>query len=367
MKRVLLMCVAAALVVGCHKNQAGGNGNGDDDIKPDFTTVPAAENVNTDITGYVTNDKNRLLTGPNYFHFLNGDYSSGAFTLMGNGMFYTLPRLTDKYRTRTMVTAGGGWDYLNTEQTFALTSSFKNYVRIKVLNRINIGSVTNNVGGSFSITGGGTITFGINTFYRTGTLYYPGYFGPEIKSRIYSTYLDPEDKEFAMRLHSYLAGDDDQKRWFLKSYGAITMKMNEDDYSGENIDFYSGRQAEIKLPIPPAMQSGAPDSVNAWQLFSGAWIKSGWAKKQGNFYTARIGKVTAWTFAEPVKGVYLNARLRSDSNATITNTAIRIKSNTRVIAESRTDADGNAIFFVPTRESLVAEIIPEERINSTKT
>jgi hypothetical protein len=115
------------------------------------------------------------------------------------------------------------------------------------------------------------------------------------------------------------------------------------------------------------MQAGAPDSVIAWKLLNGVWTNGGWAKKQGNFYTAKVDKTTAWTFAEPLKGVYMNVNLRTDSNALITNTAVRIRMNNRVIAESRTDIDGNAVFFVPTYENLTAEVVPDERIFSPNT
>lgn len=371
MRISLLICFITLLAFGCRKSDNdGGNGNGNgngNNNNPDYTSIPASESVSTEVIGYVTNDQNQLLTGPNLFHLISGNNSIGAYTLMGNGMFTTGPIITDKYRTRTLVETGGGWNNMNTEQTYPFTTSIRNYVRIKVLNRTSIGSVRNDAGGTFALPNGGSITYGINSFYQTPTVIYPGYFGPEITSGIYITYLDPEHKDFAMRLPSYLAGDDDQKRWFLKSYGAITFKMIKDGLTGDNIDFYNGGKADLKLPIPPSMQTGAPDSVNAWVLVNGGWSKSGWARKQGNFYTAKVGKVDAWTFAEPVKGVYININLRTDSNATITNSAIRVKSNNRVIAESRTDADGNAICFVPTHEALTAEVVPDERIYSPNT
>jgi hypothetical protein len=363
MRTLLFLFCVAAIAYGCHKpDQVGRNSTGDGNS--DNTTIPATESVNTEIIGYVTNNQNQLLTGSSLIHLISGNNSVGTYTLLGNGIFNTASIITDKYRTRTLVETGGGGNYMNTEQAYPLTSSVKNYVRVKVLSWSNIGSVRNDVGGVFSLAnGGGSITFGINTFYQTPTGIYLGYFGPEITSDIYATYLNPEDKDFALRLPCYLAGDDDQKRWFLKSYGAITMKM----LSVDNIDFYNGGKADLKLQIPASMQADAPDSVNAWLLVNGTWSKSGWAKRQGNFYNAKIGKVDAWTFAEPVQGVYITVNLRTDSNATITNTAVRIKSHNRVIAESRTDADGNAICFVPTHEPLSAEIVPDERIFSPNT
>ncbi|MEQ1676428.1 MAG: hypothetical protein ABL876_07000 [Chitinophagaceae bacterium] len=372
MKKTLLVFSIAAITFSCHKpdqnadngNNGNGNGNAGD---PDHTTIPAPANVNTEINGFVTNDQNQLLTGPNLFHLISGNSSIGAYTLMGNGMFTTSTISTDKYRTRTLVETGGGWNYMNTEQTYALTPSSKNYVRIKVLNRVSIGSVKNKLGGVFPFSNGGSITYGINTFYQTATVGYPGFFSPEMVSGIYLSCLDPENKDFALKLPSYLAGDDAGERWFLKSYGAITFKMITDGLTGDNVDFYNGGSAELKLPIPAGMQAEAPDSVNAWQLVNGNWSKSGWAKRQGNFYTARVGKVAAWTFAQPVKGVYLTVNLRTDSSATLINTAVRIRMAGRVIAESRTDADGNAIFFVPTHENLSAEVVPDERMFSPNT
>jgi hypothetical protein len=366
MRKYLLLSAALILLFGCNKND-GGPGNGNENTDPDHTPTPVAVNVNTELTGYVTNDQNQYLTGPNLFQLMKGSNSIGSFTVMGNGAFTTNTVTLDKYRTRTLVETGGSYDYMNTEQTYALTSSVKNYARIKAMTRVSVGQYHNDVGGNFALPNGGSINLGLNSFYQIAAGPYPGYFGPDIKSDLYITYLNPEDKDFALKLPSYLAGDDAQERWFLKSYGAITFETVKIGLIENYIDFYNGAQADLKLPIPASMQSGAPDSVNVWQLINGVWTKAGWAKKQGSFFTTKIGKVAPYTFAEPEKGVYLNINLRTDSSATITNTAIRIRSSNRVIAECRTDADGNAICFVPTHEDLVAEVVPDERVFSPNT
>jgi len=363
MKKLIPALCLTVLLFSCRKNGPGG-GNDNGFGHPDSTIVPASENVNTEIIGYVTNDQNGLI--PSTYFYLPGNANTTSFNIGTDGLVTTPTVTTDRYHTRTLI-QGGGWSYIPTENTFALTPAAINYVRIKMLNRTKVGSVRNDAGGTYSLPNGGSITYGINTFFQTPTQIWPGYFGPEITSGIYVNYFNPEDKEFARYLPSYLAGDDGSQRSFLKSYGAISLVMYSDASSGDNIDFFNNEKADLKLPIPASMQAGAPDSVSAWHLVNGIWTKAGSAMKSGNFYIAKIGKTGAWTFAQPQKGVYLNISARTDSNAILANTAIRIKSNNRVIAESRTDNEGNAICFVPTHDSLVAEVVPDERVYSTHT
>lgn len=358
-----MVCAMTAIVFGCRKNDIDNGNGGSGGTPPDTTSIPTAENINTEIVGYVTNEQNQVINSTLLFHLLNGEQSMNSWNIMGNGIFSTGNIVVDKYGTNTLVESGS-FDYLNTLHSVPFTNSTRNYVRIKTLTANQIGTVRNDQGGVLALPNGGSITFGINTFYQTPTAIYPGYFGPEIVSKVFSTYLDPEHAEFGMRLPKYLAGDENQQRKFLESYGVITMRMYKDGWTGDNIDFYGGGTAELKLPITAGMQAGAPDSIPTWYLSAGKWRKGGWAKKQGNFYTARIGKVTAWNFAVPEKGVYMTVNLRTDSSATLTNTAVRIKTSNRVIAEGRTDADGNAMFFVPTHQALIAEVLPAENVYS---
>lgn len=369
LKSIALITIVVIMVVGCTKNPDVDPGN-NDNIDIDYTPVLPGENVTTDIMGYVSNDKNPAIPpdGPNAFYILkeaNPITVPPAYFLSSNGTFSTGLVNTDKTMTWSVVHPGGGWNYLVTQKTFAVSSAMKNYTRIKLLNRTSIGTVTNVTGGSYNFGNSGQITYGSNTFYETSTRLYPGFFGPDIRSKIYITYHNPEHKDFAQRLPCYLAADDGTQRWFLKSYGAISMEMIAENWvNNTHVDFYSGRTADLKLPIPPSMQADAPDSIITWKLIDGRWVRGGKAIKQDNYYLAKIDKSTAWNFAMPVKGVYLNVNIRTDTSASITNTAVRIKTGQHIIAESMTDADGNAICFVPSNTAMIAEVLPDEKVFS---
>jgi hypothetical protein len=363
MRVLLLVSGVLVLATACHKN------NGNDPRSPgqgdiDYTSSIQVEKVTTDIVGYISNDQNQTIPTP-VAYYLMPAYPVDAHFMLANGTVSTGSVNSDKTMTWSMVEPGGGWNYLITQKTFAVSSALKSYTRIKMLNRISIGTVTNVTGGTFNFGNNGSIAFGSNTLCETATPGYPGFFGPNIRSNIHITYFDPEHKEFAQRLPCYLAADDGQERWFLKSYGAFSMELIAENWvNNSNVDFYSNGTADVKLPIPSTMQTGAPDSIIAWKLINGKWTKGGTAVKQGNFYIGKINKSTAWNFAVPVKGVYLTVKARMDS-ATITNTAVRIKSNGRTIAESMTDANGDALCFVPSNEALVAEVLPDERAFSS--
>lgn len=353
MKRIFLLFIPAAILFSC-KKQGTDNGNSPSG-ETDYTPTPPVETVNTSIAGYSTNDAGQTMTSANLLQVTTASGSTLPVA-MQNGYLSSSTFAADKSMTRFyLYSSNPGW--APTFKSVPVSGAIKNYVRLTIAS----GSVKNSTGGSVSVAATGSINYGINSFYVLPQGSSLGYFGPELVTTVFTTYYNPEDKEFALNLPCYLAADDNGKRWFLRSYGGISFAMSSNGLYNENMDMFAGNRATVKLPIPATMQATAPDTVAAWQLVNGLWKKNGQAIKQNNFYAASIGTAGTWNFAVPVKGVYLTVKLRTDSNATITNTAVRIKSAARVIAESQTDADGNATCFVPSNESLSAEIIPDYR------
>ena len=106
MKRSLILIFLICLLFSCKKNSGGGGnggggnggGTGGGNTNLDYTPIPTSENVNTEVYGYVTDDQGYFLPGVNLFHFLNGDYSAGAYNILGDGTFSTTTVSKDKYR-----------------------------------------------------------------------------------------------------------------------------------------------------------------------------------------------------------------------------------------------------------------------------
>jgi len=359
----LLTCSIALIFFSCNKPD---NPPDNTVTGVDYTQIPQAENVNTEIIAYTTNELMPVLTGFEQFNILN-DFGGVrySFPVSGSGMVYTYSFPADKNMTKVKVFFSNATSSIRTvaptSKSFAVSSSIKNYVRVIGRLATNSGSIKNSVGGTLPFANGGSITFGINSFYQLPTQNSLGLYDPAMLASVYTSYFNPEDKEFAVRIPGYLAADDGDKRWFLKSYGILSFAMSTNDLYNENIDFFQAGTADIKMPVTASLQGGAPDSVGMWQLLNGYWNFKGWAKKQGNFYVGKVRNAGTWNFATTQKGVYLTVNLRSDSNATVTGTVVRIKNNNLSIAESMTDADGNAVCFVPSNTPLTAEIIPDYR------
>jgi hypothetical protein len=64
-----------------------------------------------------------------------------------------------------------------------------------------------------------------------------------------------------------------------------------------------------------------------------------------------------------VDGVYITLQLRSNSGIPVPNTRVVIKNNMGEVADGRTDADGNALLFVPSNENLKLNIINDHVVN----
>ena len=179
---------------------------------------------------------------------------------------------------------------------------------------------------------------------------------PALRCNVSATAMEPTSNNFAVSLPCYAMADENQKRWFLKSYGVANLNFVSAG-SSRDIGFYNNSTGTLKLPVPASMIANAPDSIEKWYFKEGLWQKDGFAKKVNNFYEAAINKPAYWNFAVPVKGVYRTFHVTTDSGSNLVNATVRIRTNNAVLAEGQTNSDGKTLCFVPANTDLSVEVL----------
>ena len=314
----------------------GGNSN----------AIPPATPVTTGLSLYASGNyqfANPLSPVSNtvYFNFLSNylEFNVGSIN-------------ADKYITKLSARANLTIKYTGYEnyKTFCVLNSAKNYADMKLIPITDEGGVVYDYGTS-------TLPLPVN-----GTISLPAYsFGTHpgsVTFNVHAGYLNPANNDYIISSPSYPFADDNQKRWFLNSYGIYLLIPYATDNSEYDVDFSAAANVVIKLPIPAALLATAPDSIPTWNINSNqVWQRNGYALKVNSFYEKRIDRKGFWNFAIPVEGVYVTLHLRTSDGLGISNTKLKIKNGTDEIADVRTNADGDALVFVPANKILSMSLI----------
>jgi hypothetical protein len=229
-------------------------------------------------------------------------------------------------------------DYFNTTRVIPFTGGVRNYVDLGQVQKHSAGFIQGNgAAGELALEGGGKLSFSANSIMPPGM------------GMVLDAYINPMLARSSIRLphhHTDAAG----KRLYLKSYGSYYLFTPHPIAPSGNM--------VLTLPIPSALQSNAPDSVNAWLYSNNSWVNKGYAKKVGNTYTKQLDQSGIWNFAVPVKGVYAALKVHTDAGLPFVNTLLRIRGAAGAeLGTARTDADGNAVCFLPAEETLTLDLL----------
>lgn len=108
-------------------------------------------------------------------------------------------------------------------------------------------------------------------------------------------HIDPASPNIANEMPGMLlgktAGDDFE---MLQTYGMLHVSLT--DASGNSLQIAAGSSAEIRMPIPTELQSGAPTTIPLWSFDEavGYWVEEGFATKTGNEYVGTVAHFSWW-------------------------------------------------------------------------
>lgn len=249
---------------------------------------------------------------------------------------------TDEYSSAVYIS--------NYSKTFTAMEAIRNYVDFHLWPVEAVGDVQYDYGtGSFDLPAGGHIELPPYSFGSHSGSVYLG---------VRAGYLHPTINDYAAMLPCYPMTDQDNKRWFLQSYGMYKMIPVSGEVADAALDFNRNVNVEMKVPIPAYQQNTAPDSIGAYTLkMSNVWTLAGYAHRSGANYVKQLTTRGVWNFAVPVPGVYVTVKLRTTDSTAVYNTRLKIKSGDEEIADVRTNSSGDAKIFVPVGKALTYEVI----------
>lgn len=330
--------VLVFVLFGCKKNaDSKAQQNNDDNI-------PLATPVSTSIMAYTTEDNFQnekaleFATDLKQYDFLN---PFSAFSLNN----VTTDAFTSAISLRSATGAVN-----NTDKIFTVTGSAKNYVNVKwvdfpLLTYINNPVIDSNVvelfngaqliipPNSFSGLNGNAVRLGVSVY----TPLVPGYI---------------------VGLPCYPMIDEGGKRQYMNAIGVYDF--------GAVVELNGNTNVILKFPIPANLSANAPDSISVWcfnKLTNNAWKKSGYAHKKGSIYETKITSLGFWSLAVPGAGTYGTLHLKNVDGVPVANTRCVLKTKGAEVADVRTDADGNALVFVPKGADLTIDVVNDHFYN----
>lgn len=341
-KILFFLLLTISIFPGCKKGGSGQSGNpGKGGIN-----MPAASAVTGSVTGKILNDQGMAIE--------NAIVRIGATSAItgANGSFNTLSISLDKYLTSIQVSAPGYYT------SFRSISGHKgkNYITISLIAKTLAGTFTNNSGGVISLANGTSLTFGANSFLiKNSGAAYNG------SVRAFVNYIDPVINGKRSAVCNQLVGTDGNKLFALKSAGMFVAEFETD--AGETLQLASGQTADVKLPIPSQLISGAPSTIETWSLGeNGIWNKEGRATKIGNDYMMQVSHFSFWNCDSAFTPVFLDLNIKDQQGNILPNVMVELGTSINSgygFGADFTDSLGNVSGFVPADEDLTLNIFSD--------
>ncbi|MEZ4800721.1 MAG: PQQ-binding-like beta-propeller repeat protein [Flavobacteriales bacterium] len=166
-----------------------------------------------------------------------------------------------------------------------LVDAAGNYtVRIKMLEKVLIGTINASSGGSVQSSDGLQLNLPANAIEG-------GYSG---SINVYSRYIDPTANPMSQAIPGLLANNSAGEEGILFSYGMGHIAL--EDLSGNHLQLNGSSMAQITMPIPSSLQGQANASIPLWYFdeSTGIWQEQGSASLQGTSYVGEVSHFSLW-------------------------------------------------------------------------
>lgn len=337
---LLLLCTSLIFISSCQRELHA----------PDNGSVPTPVNDNEMVTGGITgiviDESDRPVYG--------ASVSSGSYTTTTDkyGMFKFRNINLSKENGSVKVMVPG---YFTAYRTFYSVAGRINNVRIKLIPKTNSGNFSGAAGGTITISGGGKLVVPANAITDASGNAYAGMVS------VAMTWIDPSSADLPNLVMGDLRGiTTGGLEQGLSTYGMIGVEMT--DGSGQKLKIATGNTAELTFPVPAALQTSAPATIDLWHFdeATARWKQEGTATKTGSNYVAQVSHFSFWNCDASFPLINLCMSFRDGNNQPLINTMIRIK---RVVNNTYgygwTDSTGNLCGKVPRDEALVLEVMDQ--------
>lgn len=244
--------------------------------------------------------------------------------------------------------------YFKGIKTYIAEEGRSSFFRIKLIRKINAGTVNAAAGGAVTLSNGLSITLPANAVVNAVTN--AAYTGTV---RIAAFWLNPT----AVDLPGIMPGDlrginNDGKMQLLTTYGMAAIELT--GSSGELLQVATGKKATLSLPIPSSLSSSAPASIPLWYFdeAKGLWKEEGVATKTGSTYVGEVSHFSFWNVDVPCNFVQFNCTVKNTAGQSLQNVFVKITviNNPTNNRGGITDSAGYVRGAIPANAQLLLEI-----------
>jgi hypothetical protein len=337
---ILVLAMSFSLFNSCRKDHANEQYTG-------TITAPTKANLGVTVTasvnGFVTDENNHAVVG--------ATVTAGSLTALTDSFGYFKIKNTSLSQLAGFVQVVYP-GYFTGYKTFICTASKAMFTRVKLLPKINAGSVTASAGGTVTNTNGGIVTLPANgVVVAAGNAAYSG------NVHLAISWIDPTNiNAITLNMPGDLRGIDSANNiQGLNSYGMLAVELTGD--AGQLLQIASGKQATLSFPIPSALLASAPAIIPLWSFndTTGLWKEEGYATKVGTNYVGAVAHFSYWNCDIPFgAGVVFQAQLVDSTLHPLANTTVEIISQTGAYTGCHgfTDSTGYICGLVPANSNL---------------
>ncbi|MEP7164950.1 MAG: hypothetical protein ABI741_09650 [Ferruginibacter sp.] len=243
---------------------------------PDFTTK-----VTSSVSGFVTDENNAAVLGANIS-------VGGTTTTTDKYGFFEVKNVQVVKNAAVVTVTNPG--YFKGIKTWAAATGKSAFFRIKLIPKINVGSISAAGGGNVTLTNGLVISLPANAVVNAATN--AAYTG---SINVAAFWINPAADDLDRIMPGDLRGiDDSGSLKGLTTYGMAAVELT--GASGELLQIATGKKATLTIPLPSAALATAPSSIPLWYFDEGMglWKQDGSAAKNGNSYVGEVSHFSYW-------------------------------------------------------------------------
>jgi hypothetical protein len=309
-------------------------------VLPDLITK-----VNSSVSGFVTDENEAVVR--------NATVLVGTSTTTTDKYGYFEAKNVQMVQNAAVVTVTKA-GYFKGIKTYIATANKAAFFRIKLMPKINTGTVNGATGGIVTLPNGLSFSFPVGAIVNATTN--AAYSGTV---NVAAFYINPTANDINRIMPGDLRGiNATGNLQLLTSFGMAAVELT--GAGGELLQIATGKKVKLSTPIPSTLVAGAPNTIPLWYFdeAKGLWKEEGIATKNGNNYVGEVSHFSFWNCDVPNNYVQFNCTVVSTSGIPLQNIPVKISlvNNPSNAAYGYTDANGYVSGAVPDNAQLKIEL-----------
>jgi hypothetical protein len=344
--RIITKCLLGSIfisiffVLSCQKevksdNPApGGGGTG---------TVVNPTPVQGNVTGKVIDNDNNAVGGATV------KAGSNTTTTDSRGLFRFNNIQLDKYSAVITVEKAG---FFKGYRVFSASANNTNFIKLKLVPKVLIGSIDAAAGGSVSLPDNSKITLPASGIVvKSNSQSYTG------SVKVYAAVIDPTSSDISQIVPGSLQGTDaNNYRVTLTSFGMLAVEL--EGNSGEQLQIATGKTAKLRFTIPSSLRSTAPATIPLWSVdeTTGLWKQEGNATKGTDYYEGDVSHFSFWNCDVSSQTVFLEMTIVT-AEGPLSHVQVKLTRPNGSSSYGYTDSSGHVGGLVPKNEALTLQVL----------